>query len=120
MSETEHRFTLALACPHCEQNVPMQIVASHAQISDFQRRRIVYELLLCPACEAVTLRSYAVSAQAEQSKVDMKTLYPETHERQFGQPYPMRNNCAAEKIKTRAVMLRHLGIIHECNRARSA
>jgi len=67
MGPTEKRFTGTECCGHCSNSAPMEIVAEYSTVKsydDYPRSNIaweagtVYQLLACPACENISLRSY--------------------------------------------------------------
>lgn len=110
MTQDDKRFTGHERCGHCGNTAPMEIVAVHSgvkQYTDYPRSNIsweegtVYELLLCPACEAVSLRSYYWHDPAmDPSDVAFKTLYPVEVERPAGLPDMIaRAYDAAQKVR---------------------
>jgi len=134
MAENERRFTPVQRCGHCGNSVSMEIVASHAGTdrdndaagSNLSRERgIVYEMLSCPVCQAVTLRSYYWHDRMLPSEIRFRTLYPGTGDGPIGlADSSKRTYSVARRFRTidanaYRVMLRRLAIIHECNKKRS-
>ena len=102
----------------------MKIVASHTPVSraaEFARsggfldRRIVYELLACPVCEAVTLRSYYAGGLEKPTDNGLTILYPQRIKGQVRLSTGSSLARASEKAKARAIMIRRLSVIRECN-----
>lgn len=129
MSENERHFTPIQCCGHCGNFVVMEIVATHSLVRSYDNlprdkqardRGILYELLSCPACENVTLRSLRSPIQSsDEAELDFKTLYPPPYcGSHAGILQPFKSARLAEKAKTRAVMLRRLAVIHECNKVK--
>jgi hypothetical protein len=133
MSENERQCTPRQHCCHCGNSVVMEIVANHSRVkcdddssqSNHSRNcGIVYELLSCPACEAVTLRSYYRDERMPASDIKFKTLYPAINEDSVGLSRSMKQSySAARRFRTidadaYRVMLRRLAVIHECNRSK--
>lgn len=126
--QTDHRrFTLSQVCEHCGNDVPMVIVASHSpggitdplsQYVHQDRQKVVYELLSCPICEAVTLRRYCVQKSQEQVEDSAETLYSERDSQPVGLSRALRHDWASERAKARSIIVRRLAVIHECNQAK--
>jgi hypothetical protein len=122
------RFTPSQICDHCGNEVPMVIVASHSpngitdDLSRYRnqdKQRVVYELLSCPICEAVTLRRYCVQKSTPQSELEFQTLYTEKDAAPIRLSKDVRQKRSLERAKERSIMIRRLAVIHECNVARS-
>jgi hypothetical protein len=120
------RFTPSQVCEHCGSDVPMVIVASHSpngitddlsQYKNQDQERIVYELLSCPICEAVTLRRYCTEHSKSHTERAVETLYSEKENRSIGVSKDGRNQRSVERAKARSIMIRRLAVIHECNSA---
>lgn len=95
MPPDEMRFSGTIRCEHCGNSAPMEIVANYSGTRSYADPRCelswnagdVYELLRCPACESVTLRSYYWHDLAmDPSEVEFKTLYPSGVDRPVGLP----------------------------------
>jgi Domain of unknown function (DUF4145) len=110
VSNTEKRFTSTQRCDHCGNSAPMEIVSIYSGVKtydDYPRSNLswecgsVYELLACPVCEAVSLRSYYWHDQAiDPSDIEFETLYPGRQEGPLGLPSPIkRAHDAAQKVR---------------------
>ena len=132
MTENERRFTSSQRCPHCGVETPMEIIGRHTRLKrdaneresiQSNRPATVYELISCPACEEVTLRSDSgsVSKHERQQDVQAPPLEP-TKRRQGLVPDPFKTAFAATYAFRKldpvayAAMLGHLATIRECNR----
>jgi hypothetical protein len=103
----------------------MEIVATHCPTKRFghelresasQAPHIVYELLSCPACQGVSLRSYFNrGTSADFSEVEFELLYPDRRGENFQIAKSIKNSRFRMDKEALAVMRRRLQIIHECN-----
>ena len=93
MTENERRFTALQRCPHCGIEAPMEIVGTNTRVRRDLRERdgdrskrsgIVYELLSCPVCEEVTLRSDGGLVPQHQDLKDFQTRSEESTKRRPG------------------------------------
>ncbi len=132
MTENERRFTSSQRCPHCGVEAPMEIIGSHTRLKrdvherdacQSNRSATVYELISCPACEEVTLRSDNGSVPKHQRQQNVQTQPLEsTKRRQVLVPDPFKTAYAATYAFRKldpvayAAMLGHLATIRECNR----
>ena len=132
MMENEKRFTAVQRCPHCGVEAQMEIVGSHSRVKRDVRERdgnasnpsaIVYELLSCPACDEVTLRSSNDLVPPQQNEQDIQPLSPESSNRRSASiPDSFKAAYAATYAFRKldpvayAAMIRHLATIRECNR----
>jgi hypothetical protein len=106
----EKEFIPPLKCGHCNNQSVMEIVTKHSQVRSFVDHRTgvpwesgnVYEILKCPACEGVTLRSYYYVEGMEGEEVEYKILYPVTSNLSpLGLPEPIRKAYeAAVNVRT--------------------
>ena len=84
MANSEKRVSGVVQCGHCNNRAPMEIVATHSQVKDkfdpISKESWdlgdVYELLLCPSCNKVTLRKYFWHEMMEPDEVSIRVLYP--------------------------------------------
>lgn len=83
VSASEKRFATAIKCEHCNNTAPMEIVAQYSQMASIEEvpgylfdQGNVYGLLVCPACNEITLRSYFWHEVMDDDDVKLKTLYP--------------------------------------------
>lgn len=110
MRKTEKRSAGIERCEHCANTAPMEIVAEYSGVKsydDHPRSDVswdegtVYELMLCPACQRVSLRSYYWHDQAmDPPDIEYKTLFPTRSELPVGLPDPIaRAYDAAQKVR---------------------
>lgn len=120
------RFTPSQICVHCGSDVPMVIVASHSpngitddlsQYNKHDRERVVYELLSCPVCEAVTLKRYCTQHSKDHTDRIVETLYSEDQNHPPRPMYGPKQQRSLERARARSNIIRRLAIIHECNLA---
>ena len=132
MTENERRFTPSQKCSYCGVETPMEIIGSHTRLkreanelhsSQSSRSATVYELISCPACEEVTLRSDSGSVSKYERQQGVQAQSPEpTKRRQSLDPDPFKTAYAATYTFRKfdpvayAAMLGHLAKIRECNR----
>jgi len=86
MLAKEKLFSSIIRCGHCGNLAPMEIVASFSDTrsedggSEFPPYELgdVYELLKCPACRAISFRSYFWNDGYMESDADVsfRPLYP--------------------------------------------
>jgi hypothetical protein len=109
MANTNQRFTDKIMCLHCRNKAPMEIVSDYSQVkSPYDREGNpthdsgeVYELLLCPACNAVTLRNYFWHEYMDADDIEEKILYPTASKTPLGLPIEIADAVeAASKVKT--------------------
>lgn len=106
---TEKRFSSVLTCGHCGNAAPMEIVASY---SDITRHRdeatgepfdtsTTYQILQCPACRAINLRSHFWHEWMDvEEQPDYKLLYPSDIKVPLGLPRDIEMEFrAASKVK---------------------
>jgi len=96
MGQDEKRFSGDERCRHCGNSAPMEIVAEYSGVrrqDDYPHSDLsceagtVYQLLLCPACQGISLRSYWWhELTMEASDIKFETLYPTQHEPPVGLP----------------------------------
>lgn len=74
-----------MKCGHCQNAAPMEIVADASSVRDYTddssgeswEAGAVYDLIKCPACDNMTLRSYDWhSGYMDGSDIEYKVLYP--------------------------------------------
>ncbi len=109
MASKEKRFSGTTRCKHCANSAPMEIVADYSAVrsyDDYPRSNLswdagnVYELMRCPACDNVTLRTYYWHEMGEPSDVEFTTLYPSEVDRPVGLPDSLaRAFDAAQKVR---------------------
>ena len=132
MTENERRFTSSQLCPHCGIEAPMEIIGSHVRIkrdvherdsSESIRPSTVYELISCPTCEEVTLRSDSLLVPKHQRQQEVQTSLLESTKRRESLIFDSFKTAYAATYAFRkldpiayAAMLGHLATIRECNR----
>lgn len=109
MAPDDKRFSATTRCEHCANSAPMEIVADHSGVRSYDDPHSnssweagnVYELLRCPACDGVTLRSYYWHDMAmDPSEIEFTTLYPSGVDRPVGLPDSLaRAFDAAQKVR---------------------
>lgn len=108
MAQSEKLFTETQRCKHCANTAPMEIVAKYSAVKSYDDESrnfswdagTVYELLLCPACESVSLRSYFWRDAMDPADINYKTLHPTQSERPVGLPDSIaRAYDAAQKVR---------------------
>jgi hypothetical protein len=88
MDEKEPQYIRDIECKKCLNKTTMRIVAQYSQVQDHVDDRNglswssgpVYNLLLCPACEAVSLSSTFYFDQADPDDWHFQILYPSSEE----------------------------------------
>lgn len=110
MTDREKQFTQIQRCGHCGNSAPMEIVACHNGVktyNDYPRSNMswecgtIYELMACPACEAISLRSYYWHDSAmDPTDIEFKTLYPGRQDGPLGLPDIIkRAHDAGQKVR---------------------
>ncbi|MFH0778411.1 MAG: DUF4145 domain-containing protein, partial [Candidatus Eisenbacteria bacterium] len=97
-------------CGHCGNVAPMQIVQEYSQVQSYEDPQSgfswdagpVYELLCCPACRQITLRTcYWHQIIHDETEPKYKVLYPLTIASPHGLPPAVRRAYdAAKKVKS--------------------
>ena len=91
----ETRLTEVIQCEHCGNNAPMAVVAEYSQLnmqyengpgSQCWDEGDIYQLLLCPACSGVMLRSYYWHDGYMETSEDtsFRYLYPASSKKPLG------------------------------------
>ncbi len=83
METSDLQFTGMITCGHCGNKAPMRVVTSYSQVQDYEDERSgirweagpIWNLLLCPACNGVTLQKIDWHSCYEDSS-DVEQLYP--------------------------------------------
>jgi hypothetical protein len=83
-----------MRCGHCGNSAPMQIVAVYSQVTDYEapgtpvhwQAGNIYELVLCPACKQVSLRSTYYHDAYDPEDMDYTLLYPSSETAPEGLP----------------------------------
>jgi hypothetical protein len=127
MSENEKRFTPMQRCPHCGVETPMEIVSTHTRVkrrvdehdgSQSNQSAAIYELLSCPVCEEVTLRSRNEKVPLLSTDHNLQSHHPESVKRPdlYKPTYATLNTFRKIDPVAYRVMIGHLVTIRECNR----
>ena len=125
MSENPHPMMSVRQCGHCGNTNFVNVIASHSLVRTYddhprdqqtRDRGIIYELLSCPACEGVTLRSFG--RRVDDSEIEFKILHPADHDRQVSLAEAIKQARMIDSAKVRSAMLGHLANIRDCNRSR--
>jgi Domain of unknown function (DUF4145) len=88
------RFTERIKCGHCGNSTPMRVAYEMSQVRDredtdqsiYWSEGDVYQLIVCPACDAPTLRSYYYHEHFEDQPTDFHMLYPQQTATPLGLP----------------------------------
>lgn len=116
---SQKRFSGVQECGHCSNSAPMEIVNEYSQLKSYDDPRsrfqweagTVYELLLCPACRGVTLRSYYWhDAAIDPSEVEYKVLYPASSDSPQGLPDTIQK-AYDEANKVKAIDVNAYGVL---------
>lgn len=108
MDESEKRFSETIQCGHCGNSAPMETLWTHSEDrSDHDpttgyrwEASDNYELLRCPACSKITLRSYSWHEGMEPSEVACQVLYPSPQHGPAGLPLAIRQaHEAANRVR---------------------
>jgi hypothetical protein len=116
MSKEKQRITEFLKCRHCGNFAPMNIVASyylstkpepHDPLEEYYdqyapNQGYNYELLLCLACEKITLREYWEHDCIDPEDIEIETLYPAQGVKLFYLP-PSIQKAYEAALKARAI-----------------
>ena len=121
---SEPQFTPVQLCSHCGNRVSMEIVATHSpaekredEPKEFSwcNQRLVYELLSCPTCQSVSLRSYSSRGPlTEPSNFEFKRLYPDRRDDRLHIAKSIENTRFGMGSKFGAAICKRLQVIHEC------
>ena len=103
---SEKKFTSELKCGHCQNMVRMAISAEYNDARTHYDGHVswdsgtYYELLVCPACEGVSLRSYGWADHMDPEDVTYEMLYPGTNRPLEGLPSKVEKAYeAARKVR---------------------
>jgi len=110
MPSEEKRFTGKQRCAHCGHTAVMEIVGEYSGVKQYDDNPLsdltweqgtVYQLLLCPACEGVSLRSYHWhGGWMETTDITFDMLYPGPSECPLGVPEAVASAYkAARKVR---------------------
>jgi hypothetical protein len=111
MHAEEIRFTSPIRCGHCGNLAPMKVVASYSSVTTQEGEYCgdpdydagdIYQVLLCPACNAIGLRSYFWHEGYMESEEDItfRQLYPSDIRVPSGLPTQIEKAFAAAlKVK---------------------
>lgn len=84
MMSEDSSYSEKMLCGHCGNKVSMLIGATLSQVKDYQDPKSgfpwqagpIHQLMICPACEGVTLRRYNWHDQFDPDDIDVKVVYP--------------------------------------------
>lgn len=105
----EKRFTTTTACGHCSNRVPHEIVAVYSRVETHENEPggyphdsgAVFELIVCPACQEVSLQTYFWHEYAEPEDIKMEILYPVANKTPLGMPPKLESAYqAAVRVKS--------------------
>ena len=109
--ESEKRFTSRQRCEHCGNIVPLEIVGEYSGVASYDDYPLsdmtweagdIYQLLWCPACKDVSLRSYYWHSEAmDPSDIVFNMLFPGPQGCPLGVPERIaRAYDAARKVRS--------------------
>ena len=112
------RYSSATRCGHCGNVAPMFIVASYADtvVDEYPdgppvEHGTIYEVLKCPACREVLLRSYFWNDMMEsEGDVTFRLLYPYDARMPLGLPEPIEKAYRAA-IKVKSIDANAFGVL---------
>jgi hypothetical protein len=103
--EKKKHFTHKIKCGHCQNEVPMEIVAEYSNVEAHEDRGVyweagpVYEICKCPACSGVTFRRYFYH-DMDPSDVEYEVLHPKLEKGLRGLPANIdKGYQAAQKVR---------------------
>jgi Domain of unknown function (DUF4145) len=114
----EKRFTSPQKCGHCGNVAPMEVGATYAQTqtheyengSEWEHGK-VFDLIICPACQGVILRSYFWHEGVEsEEEIRPETLYPSEIRLPPGLP-PSVQRAFVSALKVRSVDSNAFGVL---------
>lgn len=101
----EPEFSEVRNCGHCNNTAPMQVVAKYSDTKTFEYEDKLtapfeagdfYEMLKCPACHRIELRTYQWHDMMEsKNEVTYKTLYPFASKVPLGLPESLKTEYKA-------------------------
>lgn len=109
MTKNEKQLSGTTLCSHCGNHAPMEIVSTYSQVQTIGDESLGmtwdsgddYNLLLCPACKAVTLCTYSWHECDDPDDIVARILYPTANKVPAGLPGQIRTAYeAALKVKT--------------------
>ena len=94
VSAKEKKFSQPLQCGHCGNIARMEHVAEYSQTKEYSddnsslqwEAGAVFELLVCPACQGVTLRRYYYHEIRDPEEWPLDVLYPQPEKAPSGLP----------------------------------
>ena len=104
----KQNFTPAAKCTHCQNKAPMEIVASYTvshaleEVSDddVSQAWTTYELVRCPACDGILLRSYFYGDWMDPEDIQPGFLYPALEKAIKGLPRKIEDaHNSAKRVK---------------------
>ena len=118
MTKTKIRFSAPTKCGHCSNVAPMSIVAVfddtgrvEQESGEISQEGIIYNLLKCPACKGVTLRSYYWHECFEsEGDIVYKQLYPNDPRIPSGLPSSIEKAFLAS-IKVKSIDPNAFGVL---------
>ena len=118
MAKQEKRFSGDETCGHCKNSAPMEIVRDFSQVASHEDPRSgyeweageVFELLLCPACRSISLRSYFWHDAMDPSEVKFRLLHPVEAKSIAGLPQNLQG-AYEEAQRVRAVAPNAYGVL---------
>lgn len=118
MTSSECRLSSPIVCGHCNNLSPMKIVStySNTQITEVKdsspwEAGNIFEILLCPSCNRVSLRTYYWNVDMEtEDEITYKYLYPISVRLPLGLPEAIKRGYDAA-LKVRHVDSNAFGVL---------
>jgi len=112
------KFSEEKRCGHCGNEAPMRKVAEYSEVSTHMDEKEnfcwnegdCYELLKCPACGKIELRSYYFHEAFSEEAPDYKTLYPVSSKLPLGLPITIQKEYEAA-LKVRSMSANAYGVL---------
>ncbi|HYG34847.1 MAG TPA: DUF4145 domain-containing protein, partial [Clostridia bacterium] len=105
----QKRFSAPVKCGHCQNKTPMEVGATYSTVRSYENDSsditweagTIYEILACPACEGVTLRSaFWHDGLMDPSELEFTVLYPSGERTLRGLPPKIEKAFqAAQKVR---------------------
>jgi len=116
-SNPQKRFSGITKCGHCGNSSPMEVVSHYSQVSDKGDGADsydcgdIFDILLCPACNKIILRTYFYHEYMESEKDTSSTiLYPVSRDSLLGLPAKVEKAYLAA-LKVRNVDVNAYGVL---------
>ena len=113
----EKSFSDPITCGHCANRAPHEIVANYSRVAAHEDNDgstwdagDIFELLLCPVCNKVSLRTYFWHEFAEPEDIETEILYPLADKAPVGLP-PKLQSAYLAALKVKAIDPNAFGVL---------